>query len=161
MVPIFNWGGCFTVMLLHSDGAHRRPVTVLCMLYKIRCNPMHPLYNALNVPFVPVRVTSHSALVVHRYIYLCASLLWNLTVLQDFYSPLSICVTILPTLYSLLWHWRVSRAGPMLFYWAKPLSFFTISLSLLSFYRLVVWGWCLCTDKGENLPHPCIATLFK
>ena len=39
------------------DIAHRRFVAVLCMLYKIRCNPMHPLYGALPVPYVPVRVT--------------------------------------------------------------------------------------------------------
>ena len=39
------------------DLAHRRSEPVSCMLYKIRCNPMHPLYGALPVPYVPVRVT--------------------------------------------------------------------------------------------------------
>ena len=34
----FLTGGVFT-----CDLAHRRSVVVLCMLYKIRCNPMHPL----------------------------------------------------------------------------------------------------------------------
>ena len=29
--------------------------------------------------------------------------------------------TILPTPYSMVWNWRVSRAGPMLFYWPKLL----------------------------------------
>ena len=38
------------------------------MLYKIRCNPMHPLYGALPVPYVPVRVTC-GAVIVHRYTY--------------------------------------------------------------------------------------------
>ena len=36
------------------DLAHRRSVAVLCMLYKIRSNPMYPLYGALTVPYVPV-----------------------------------------------------------------------------------------------------------
>ena len=48
--------------------AHRRSVAVLCMLYKIRCNPMHPLNDALPGPYVPVRVTC-GALVAHRYTY--------------------------------------------------------------------------------------------
>ena len=29
------------------DIAHRRSVAVMCMLYKIRCNPMHHLYDVL------------------------------------------------------------------------------------------------------------------
>ena len=37
--------------------AHSRFVAVLCMLYKIRCNPMHPLNDSLPGPYVPVRVT--------------------------------------------------------------------------------------------------------
>ena len=46
----------------------RRSVAVLCMLYKIRCNPVHPLNGALPGPYVPVRVT-RGALVAHRYTY--------------------------------------------------------------------------------------------
>ena len=56
-------GGVF-----ECDIAHRRSVAVLCILYKIRCNPMHPLNGALAGPYVPVRVT-HGALVAHRYTY--------------------------------------------------------------------------------------------
>ena len=47
---------------------HHRSVAVLCMLYKIRCNPMHPLHDALPGPDVPVRGT-RGALVAHRYTY--------------------------------------------------------------------------------------------
>ena len=43
----FLTGGVF-----ESDFAERRSVAVLCMLYKIRCNPMHPLYGALPGPYV-------------------------------------------------------------------------------------------------------------
>ena len=50
------------------DISHRRSVAVLCMLYKIRCSPVHPLNGALPGPYVPVRVT-RGALVAHRSIY--------------------------------------------------------------------------------------------
>ena len=50
------------------DIAHRRSVALLCMLYKIRCNPVHPLNGALPGPYVPVRVT-RGALVAHQYTY--------------------------------------------------------------------------------------------
>ena len=46
----------------------RRSVAVLCMLYKIRCIPMHPLYGALPEPYVLVCVT-RSAVVAHRHTY--------------------------------------------------------------------------------------------
>ena len=51
--------------VFECDIAHRRSVAVLCMLYKIRCNPMHPLNDALPGPYVPEWVTS-DALVTHR-----------------------------------------------------------------------------------------------
>ena len=58
---IFLTGGVF-----ECDLAHRRSVAVLCMLYKIRCNPMHPLCGALPVPYMPVRVT-RGAVIAHRF----------------------------------------------------------------------------------------------
>ena len=39
-----------------------------CVLYKIRCNPMHPLNDALPGPYVPVRGAG-GALVAYRYTY--------------------------------------------------------------------------------------------
>ena len=56
----FLTGGVF-----ECDIAHRRSVAILCMLYKIRCDPMHPLNDALPGTYVPVRVT-RGALVAHR-----------------------------------------------------------------------------------------------
>ena len=38
------------------------------MLYKIRCNPVHPLSGALPGLYVPAQVT-RSALVAHQYTY--------------------------------------------------------------------------------------------
>ena len=63
------WSASFlTGGVFEYDLAHRRSVAVLCMLYKIKCNPMHPLYGALPVPYVPVRVT-RGAVIAHRYTY--------------------------------------------------------------------------------------------
>ena len=59
----FLTGGVF-----ECDIAHRRSVAVLCVLYKIMWNPVHPFNNALPGLYVPVRV-SRGALVVHRYTY--------------------------------------------------------------------------------------------
>ena len=59
----FLTGGVF-----ECDLAHRRSVTVLYMLYKIGCDPLHPLYGALPVPYVPVRVT-RGAVIAHRFNY--------------------------------------------------------------------------------------------
>ena len=92
----FLTGGVFGCYL-----AHRRSVAVLCKLYKIMCNPMHPLYGALPVPYVLVRVT-RGAVIAHRYTYATpaaeprsiAGLLFRFQYL---------CGTILMTPCSMLW----------------------------------------------------------
>ena len=61
--PCFLAGG-----VLNCDLSHRLSVSVLCMLYKIRCNPKHPLCGALPVPYVPVWVT-RGPLVEHRHTF--------------------------------------------------------------------------------------------
>ena len=38
-----QWCPFLTGGVFECDIAHRRSVAVMCMLYKIRCNPMHPL----------------------------------------------------------------------------------------------------------------------
>ena len=62
---VFSGDRFLTRVVFEFYIAHRRSVAVLCMLYKIRYNPMHPLYGALPVP---VRVT-RGAFVAHRYTY--------------------------------------------------------------------------------------------
>ena len=79
-----NGAGFLTSGGLDCDLAHRRSVTVLCMLYKIRCILMHPLYGTLPVPYIPVRVTL-GALVARRYTYALEP-----RSTADLYSPLSI-----------------------------------------------------------------------
>ena len=59
----FLTGGVF-----ECDIGHRRSVAILCMLYKIRCNQVHPLNGAIPGPYVSVRVTL-GALVAHRFTY--------------------------------------------------------------------------------------------
>ena len=67
----FLTGGGF-----ECDNAHRRSVAVLCMLYKIRCNSMHPLYGSLPGAYAPCSAVytwcsgKALALVGHRYIYM-------------------------------------------------------------------------------------------
>ena len=50
--------------VLECDIAYHRSLAVLCMLYKIRCNPVHPLNGALPGPYVPVRVACTLFIVV-------------------------------------------------------------------------------------------------
>ena len=81
-MPVFLTGGVFD-----CDTAHSQSVAVLCMLYKIRCNPLPPLCGALLGPYVPVRVTC-GALVAHRYTYAlprCRTLRYRRT-----FNPLSV-----------------------------------------------------------------------
>ena len=168
----FLTGGVF-----ECDIAHCRSVAILCMLYKIRCSPMHKLNNELPGPYVPVWVT-HSAMVAHRYTYApprCSTSQYrrtfvslSLSLWNDLANPVftsqylsgKICLTP----YSMVWDWRVSRAGPMPFYWPSCSLLFCLQLfssSLHFLYRLAVWGWGLRTDRVSiSLSRPCIANIF-
>ena len=75
-----------------------------------------------------------------------------------------LCRMILVTMYSMVFDWWVSRAGPMPFYWphcSLPFCFLLFSLSLLSFYGLVLCDWGLWTDRVLiTFSQPCIAKFF-
>ena len=125
--------------------AHRRSVAVLFMLYKIMCNPKHPLYGALLIPYVPVHVT-RGDLVAHRYTYeppRCRTSLYRTTFIHLSVSR----GTILLTLYSMVLFGticcdlRVLRAGPMPFYWSLLLAPFR--LLLFSFFFLFIGWYCV------------------
>ena len=95
----FLTGGVF-----ECDLAHRRSLAVLCMMYKIRCSPLHPLYGALPVPYVPVLVTpSH----IGSLMLLLAAEPRSIVGLLFHFQYL--CGTILVTP-SMVWDWRVSKA---------------------------------------------------
>ena len=56
--------------MFECDIAHRRSVAILCMMYKIRCNPRHTLYGVLPEPYtVPCSANRRCALVAHLYTY--------------------------------------------------------------------------------------------
>ena len=61
-----------------------------------------------------------------------------------------LCGTIMVTPYSMVWDWRVSRAGPMPFYWPScslPFCLLLFFVSLVSFYGLALCGYGLRTDR--------------
>ena len=148
--------------MLSCDFSHRRSVAVLCMLYKIRCDPKHPLCGAVPVPYVPVRVT-RGALIAHRYTFApprCRTSQYHRTFIS---LSVSLWIDRL-TPYLIVWDWRVSRAGPMPFCWPSCSLLFCLqlfSLSLIFLYMLVVWGWGLRTDRVSiSLSRSCIANRF-
>ena len=76
--------------------------------------PMHPLYGALPVPYMPVRVT-RGAVIAHQYTYApprCRTSLYSRT-----FIPLSSLPNDLSDPCLMVWDWGVSRGGPMPFYW--------------------------------------------
>ena len=141
--------------------AHRRSVAALCVLYKNRCNLMHPLYGCLPGPYLPVRFTWGS---LHRYT--SAPPGWGTSQYGRTFTPLScqyLCGTILVTPYSMVWDWGVSRGGqcPVIGI-ANALFFLSYCFPfLLSFYVLVLWGWVLRTDRMLiSFSQRCIANFF-
>ena len=91
--------------VIECDIARRRSVAVLCMFYKIRSNPVHPLNSGLPLPYVPVRVT-RGALVAHRYTYTpprCRTSQYSWT-----FMPFSVSLwNDLANPVSMAWDWRI------------------------------------------------------
>ena len=156
-------GACFLAGgMLNCDLSHRRSVAALCMLYKIWCNPKHPLCGTLPVPYVPVRVT-RGALIAHQYTFApprCRTsqyhrtfILLSVSLWNDLVDPVFEGVGLAGF---------KSRSNSFLL--AQLLSPFCLklfSLSLIFFYRLVVWGWGLRTDRMSTpLSRPCITQSF-
>ena len=68
VIMIGRWAECcFSAGgVLECNLVHRRSVAVLCMLYKIKSNPVNLLSGAFPLPYVPARVTL-SGLIAHRH----------------------------------------------------------------------------------------------
>ena len=124
---------------------------------------MHSLNGVLPGPHVPVRVTC-GALFAHRYTYApprCRTLQYRRTFIH-------LSVSLLNDLADAVFdgvglEGFKSRAN--VFYWPKLLypyyCLLLLSLSLLSVYRFVLWGWGLRTDRVYiTLSQPCTADLF-
>ena len=120
----FLTGGVF-----ECDIAHRRSVAVLCVLYMIRCNPMHPLM--MRYLDRMCQCGLHAVPWSHIGI-LMSHLAAEPRSTAGLWFP-SQCPSgmIWLTPYSMVWDWRVSRAGPMLFYWPELLYLY---YSLLLFF---------------------------
>ena len=148
--------------VLNCDLSHRRSVAVLCMLYKIKCNPKHPLGGALPVPYVPVRVI-RSASIAHWYTF--APPCCRTSQYRRSFIPLSVSLwndLVDPVFDGVGLAGFKSRSNA--FCWRSCSLLFCLqlfSLSLFFLYRLVVWGWGLQTDRVSiSLSRPCIANLF-
>ena len=113
-------------------------MAVLCMLYKMRCNPMHPLYDALPGPCVPLRVT-RGAVVAHRYTLKRLLAVGPRSTARLLLPCQYLCGTILVTAYSMVCDCLILREMPMPFYWSICYSsFVTYCLAFLFFHSL---GW--------------------
>ena len=132
----FLTGGVFD-----CDTAHLRSVAVLCMLNQIRCDPMHPLNDALHgphgqcglhaVPWSHIGILMRPLAAVPRS---TARLLFP-----------SQCPSgrILLTPYSMVRDWRVSSAGPMLFQWPKLLyPYYTLPTNFPFLFFLFISWYC-------------------
>ena len=155
----FITGGVF-----ECDIGYRRSIAVLCMLYKIRCNPVHPLIGALPGPYVPVRVT-RGALIAHPYTY--APLQCRTSQYSRTFIPTSVSLwndLANPVIHGMGPAGFKSNSYAFLFGLScsiRTIVFYSSSLSLLSFYRLVLWGWGFRTDRVYiTLSRPCTADLF-
>ena len=122
--------------------AHRRFVTVLCMLYEISCNPMHSLYGALPVPYVPVLVT-RSALVAPGHTYApprCRTSQYRSTFIL---LSLSLWNHLADPVFDDVGLAGFKRRANTFLLAQTALSlfvFYYFSISLLSVYGLVLWG---------------------
>ena len=119
-----------TAGVFECDIAHRGSIAVLCMLYTIRCSPMHPLSDVLPGPYVSVDGL-HAVPWSHIGILMCRLTAEPRSTASLLFASQCPSGTILLTLYSMVWDWRVSRAGTMLFYWPRLLY---PSYSLLLFF---------------------------
>ena len=152
---------CSSVTLIIFD-LH---VAILHMVYNIRCNPMHPLYGALPVLYVPVQVT-RSVLVAHWYTYALPHC--RTSQYRSAFIPLPLSVPVERScIPSIRWceTGGFQEQGQCFFiglsFSIPTIFFYFFSLSLLSVYRLVLWGWSLWTDRVYiTLSQPCTADLF-
>ena len=104
------------------------------MLYKIRCNPVLYL-DRMCQSGLHAALWSLIGTLMHR---LAAEPCSTAGLLFPSRCPSG---TILLTQYSMVWEWRVSRAGPMLFYWPKLLCPYYSLLLFFPFLFFLSIGW--------------------
>ena len=108
-------GACFLAGgVLNCNLSHCRSVAVLCMLYKIRRNPMHPLCGALYLCLM-CQSGLHAVLWSHIDILIRLPAAEPRSTKGLLFPSQYLSGTIWLTTFSMVWDWRVSRAGPMPF----------------------------------------------
>ena len=139
-------------------------MAVLCMLYKIRCNQVNPLNGAIPRPYF--QCVLHAVLWLHIGILMRSLVAEPCSTTGLLFSSQCLSETISLTSYSIVWDWQVLREGLRCFYIGLSCSiltkvFYYFSLSLLSVYRLVLWGRGLRTDREcITFSQPCTADIF-
>ena len=135
-------GACFSAGgVLNCNLSHCWSVAVLCMLYKIRCNPMHPPRGALPVPYVPVQVT-HCALIAHRYIYAepCSTRCRTLQYRRTFISlSVSLWNDLVDPVWDLCWIGGFQEQVQCIFVGLVVLSFFVFNYFPFLFFSSIGW----------------------
>ena len=135
-------------ILIVSQNLWEQRVRKLAALYNWGHEPQTQVWNLEDI------ITCFARTSVH----ICVSSLQNLAVPQVFYSPVSMCGTIFVTLYSMVnWDWRVSRAGPMPFYWPSCslpfcLLLFSLPLFFILWVGIVGLGSLDWSDANRSLP---------
>ena len=152
VVPVLTW-----CVLVWQCSSHLRSVAVLCMLYKIRCNPMHPLYGAITVPYLLLLAT-RSAQVAHRCSYIpprCRTSQYHMTVI-----PLSVFLwNELADLYSMVWDILVSRAWCIFVGFSYFIPFLSSAIIPFLFFLSIYWycGVGVFGLIGCKSLSPCLA----
>ena len=150
-------GACFlTVGVFEGDVAHRRSLLFdrsahvdqyYFMLYMIKCNPMHPVYAALPVPYASVRVT-RGALVAHRYTD--APLRCRTSQYRRTFIPFSVSLwndLAVPVFDDAGLAGFKGRANAFLLAKDARSLLVLYCFFLLPFSGLLFWGWGLWTDN--------------
>ena len=135
-----------------------------CMLFTMRCNPVHPLNGVLPGPYVPVWVTC-GAWAAHQYTYAlpcCRTSQYSRT-----FFPLSVSLwndlanSVFDSVGLVGFKSRANDFFIGLSCSIPTIVFYSFSLSLLLVYRLVLWGWGLRTDRCISLSRPALPTCFN
>ena len=154
-VPVLLTGGVF-----ECDHAHRRQYYVCCTRSGVtRCTLFVVLFLCRMC-----RCWLHAVLWSHIGTLMRLLAAEPLSIAGLLFPCQCLCGTIMVTPCSMVWDWRVSRAGSMPFYWPSCSLTFRLllfSLSFLSFYGLVLWDLGLRIDRVLiALSQPWISNLF-
>ena len=120
--------------VLECNLPNRRSVEVLCMLFKIRNNPMHPLSGALPSSYVPARIAH-----MHSFASPRGRTFQHRRTFVPL--PVSLCMhgTILMTLCLMVRNCRCFPGGVISSFFLSPTAIFSIS-SLRGLVNCVVVG---------------------